>query len=111
MDRMACPMKNEANDATSPLTRLTRVNTMPLAASTVPRRGCTDSEVRIIPVEYSEVMASAPSTTMISWPRTRPIRLCWVASKPGPCPPWDVAATQASAPMPMVTTTMANSVQ
>ena len=111
LDKMAWPMKNEPNDATSPVTRLTRVNTMPLAASTVPRRGCTDSEVRIIPVEYSEVMASAPSTTMISWPRTRPIRLCWVGSKNGPWTGRESAATQASAPMPTVTTTMASSVQ
>ena len=81
---MAWPMKKDTNDATSPVTRLTRKNTTPLAASTVPRRGCTVSEVRIIPVEYSEVTVSAPSTTMISWPRFRPARLRCVASKPGP---------------------------
>ena len=33
-----------------------------LAANTMPRRGMMDSEVRIMPVEYSEVMVSAPST-------------------------------------------------
>src|SRR6185437_12284163 len=62
-DRMAWPMKNDRNEATSPVTRATTVNTTPLAASTVPRRGCTVSDVRIIPVEYSDVTVSAPSTT------------------------------------------------
>ena len=79
----------------------------------MPRRGCTVSEVRIIPVEYSEVTVSAPSTTMISWPRIRPARLRWVASKPGPWIPLprETAPTQASAPIPIVTTTRAMSVQ
>ena len=34
----------------------------------MPRRGIAVSEVRIIPVEYSDVIAIAPSTAMISWP-------------------------------------------
>src|SRR6185437_6504988 len=112
-DRMAWPMKNDRNEATSPVTRATTVNTTPLAASTAPRRGCTVSDVRIIPVEYSDVTVSAPSTTMISWPRIRPTRLCWVGSKNGPrtSPGRDAAATQASAPMPTVTTIRASSVQ
>ena len=46
------------------------------------RRGIAISEVRIIPVEYSAVSTSAPSTTMTSWPRTNiPVRLSWVASR------------------------------
>ena len=109
---MAWPMKNDTNDATSPVTRLTRVKTTPLAASSVPRRGCTVSEVRIIPVEYSEVTVSAPSTVMMSWPRIRPARLRWVASKPGPwSAPREPAPTQARVPIPIVTTTRAIRVQ
>ena len=70
------------------------------------------SEVRIIPVEYSEVMVSAPSTAMTSWPTYSPARLCWVASKSGPSP-WGCEAVPAvdSAPIPTVTTTRASSVQ
>ena len=45
----------------------------------MPRLGSTDSEVLIIPIEYSEVMVSAPSTAMMSWPRISPNRLRWVA--------------------------------
>ena len=109
---MAWPMKNDTNDATSPVTMLTRKNTTPLAASMVPRRGCTISELRIIPVEYSEVMVSAPSTVMMSWPRIRPARLRWVASKSGPwSAPRETAPRQASAPIPIVTTIRAISVQ
>ena len=37
----------------------------------------------IVPVEYSEVVISAPSTTMTSWPSmTSPMTLFCVASKP-----------------------------
>ena len=61
-------MKNAAKLVTSAMTRVTAVSTMALAANTTPRRGSTVSEVRIIPVEYSEVIASAPSTTTTSWP-------------------------------------------
>ena len=37
----------------------------------MPRRGIAVSEVRIIPVEYSDVMTIAPSTAMISWPSSK----------------------------------------
>ena len=55
------------------------MNTTALAANTVPRRGSTVSEVLIMPVEYSEVMVSAPSTAMTSWPRISPNMLNSVA--------------------------------
>ena len=66
---IAWPTKNDRNDTTSPVASDTAPNTSALAANNVPRRGCAVSEVRIIPVEYSEVMVSAPSTTMMSWLR------------------------------------------
>ena len=49
----------------------------------MPRRGWAVSEVRIIPVEYSEVITIAPSTAMISWPisKNAPSE-AWVASNP-----------------------------
>ena len=37
----------------------------------MPRRGIAVSEVRIIPVEYSDVMTMAPITAMISWPSSK----------------------------------------
>ena len=37
----------------------------------MPRRGIAVSEVRIIPVEYSDVITSTPSTAMISWPNSK----------------------------------------
>src|SRR5262249_38530520 len=92
---------NDPNDVISPTIRVTTANTRPLAANTTPRRGWTASEVRIIPVEYSEVMVSAPSAAMTSWPTYRPARLCWVPSKPAGLIPWgcDAVPTQATVPM------------
>src|SRR5215472_11915044 len=113
LDKIAWPTKNDPNDVISPTIRVTTANTTPLAANTTPRRGWTASEVRIIPVEYSEVMVSAPSAAMTSWPTYRPARLCWVPSKPAGLIPWGCVAVpaQASAPMPMQTTIRANRVQ
>ena len=80
-------MKNAAKLVAVAMTRVTAVSTMALAANTTPRRGCTVSEVRIIPVEYSEVIASEPSTTTMSWPsRASPATLSWVASRKPRCP-------------------------
>src|SRR5215467_9496521 len=113
LDKIAWPMKNDPNDVISPTIRVTSANTTALAANTTPRRGWTVSEVRIIPVEYSEVMVSAPSAAMTSWPTYRPARLCWVPSKPAGLIPWGCVAVpaQASAPMPMQTTIRANRVR
>src|SRR5215469_12234492 len=112
-DKIAWPTKNDPNDVISPMTRVTTANTAALAANTTPRRGCTDSVVRIIPVEYSEVIVSAPSTAMTSWPTYRPARLCWVASKLAGLTPWgcDAVPALARAPMPTQTTTRASRVQ
>src|SRR5215471_6635416 len=71
LDSSAWPRKNAMKEVTSETTSATAVNTMALAAYTTPRRGCAVSEVRIIPVEYSEVIASAPSTAMMSWPNSK----------------------------------------
>src|SRR5215470_9667794 len=70
-DMAAWPTKNETNEVTNETIRVTVVNTISLAAYTTPRRGCAVSEVRIIPVEYSEVITSAPSTAMMSWPNSK----------------------------------------
>src|SRR6516164_8858237 len=82
-DMAAWPTKNAMNEVISEMTRATVVNTTSFAAYTVPRRGIAVSEVRIIPVEYSDVIVSAPSTAMISWPNSKkpPSEAC-VASIP-----------------------------
>ena len=65
----AWPRKNVMKLATTVTPSATTPSTSVFAANTVGRRGITDSEVRIIPVEYSEVSTIAPSTTITSWPR------------------------------------------
>ena len=43
----------------------------------------TASDVRIMPVEYSDVIVRVPRTTTMSWPsRASPTMLAWVGSKP-----------------------------
>src|SRR5690349_20353629 len=75
-------MKNAAKLVTVATTRVTAASTAALAANTTPRRGSTASEVRIMPVEYSEVLASVPSTTTTHWPsRARPATLDCVGSR------------------------------
>ena len=111
-DISAWPRKNAPKLVMRPVTRATAANTTALAANIVPRRGMAVSDVRIIPVAYSEVMVSAPSTAMTSWPKYRPNRLRWVGSKSGPS--WFAlwaAPALASAPKPTVMTTRASSVQ
>jgi hypothetical protein len=66
LDKMAWPAKKARKLVTSPTTSATAPNTTPLAAKNVPRRGMEASDVRIIPVEYSEVMVRAPRTMITS---------------------------------------------
>src|SRR6516164_2724683 len=70
-DMAAWPTKNAVNEVIIETIRATVVNTISFAAYTTPRRGCAVSEVRIIPVEYSDVIVSAPSTAMMSWPNSK----------------------------------------
>src|SRR3984893_7494272 len=96
---MACPTKKATKLVTREMVSVTAANVIALAAYRTPRRGITASEVRIIPVEYSEVMTSAPSTTMISSPRaTCPVRLASAALKPGPIPCEAMPAQSRTAP-------------
>src|SRR6185437_10330909 len=101
-------IRNETNEMTSPTTNATAETTSSLAQNTGARRGCAVSEVRTIPVEYSEVIAIAPNTTMISWPRMMPNRVRWVRSSWASCAvvasPWLARPQLPSTLMPMVTT-------
>ena len=97
------PTKNAAKLVTTAMTRVTAVSTMALAANTTPRRGGTVSEVQIMPVEYSEVIASVPSPTTISWPsRASPATLSWVASRKPRCA-GGVCGQCAATPAPLAT--------
>jgi hypothetical protein len=92
------------------------VNTIAFAEYTTPRRGWAVSEVRIIPVEYSEVITIAPRIAIMSWPisKNAPSE-AWVASNPATFHGWllNWAAWPAviAASMPMETTSSAVSVQ
>ena len=84
-----------------------------MAAISTPRRGWLVKLVRIIPVEYSAVIAIAPKTTRTSWPRNRPLRVfdvrsSWARSAGEAC----VALPQANrTDSPTATPTVARSVQ
>ena len=119
----AWPAKNDAKLVTMPATRAMAPKTSALAAYKVPRRGTLVSDVLIMPVEYSEVMVSAPSTAITSCPTSRPIRL------PGTAPDRALASADArstalaapltwaawpalnNAPMPTQTMIITSSVQ
>src|SRR5215470_3306976 len=74
------PRTNEANTAISPATRQSVPNTRAFAASTSGRRGTAANVTRISPDEYSLVMASTPSTPVITWPMMTPASTLLVGS-------------------------------
>jgi hypothetical protein len=96
----------------SVITKTAAAITIPLAASTVVRRGMLASVVRIDPVEYSEVTISAPMTPTTNWERNTPVwenrtGSNWARSA-GPRPaqrPASMLETSAERPMPATTTT------
>ena len=79
--------------ATTAMTaRVTPPNTTTLASRTDSRRVTAAKVVRIMPVEYSAVTTSTPSTPTMSWVRWKPARLratgsLLVIAGPGPPPP------------------------
>ena len=54
------PTRNEVNEANQPGGQRHERKRCRFAANKVPWRGCTVSEVRIIPVPYSDVAVTAP---------------------------------------------------
>ena len=79
VDRMACPDEVADERRHQPDDQRYRREYRALAPNQTPRRGMTDSDVLIMPVEYSDVIVIAPSTAMTSWPRISPNRLISVA--------------------------------
>src|SRR6266567_3439795 len=81
LDSSAWPAKNATNEDTSPTTNATAVNTAAFAHTTGSRFGAADMLARIMPVLYSPVTSSTPSTPMMSWASSKPRRLVPVGSK------------------------------
>ena len=67
--RIAWAPKNATNALASISTNVTEANTAILAHSTGSRRGTAIRLERIIPVEYSPLITSTPSTPIASWAR------------------------------------------
>ena len=68
----AWPTKNAVKLATSMVSNTTPANTTNFAASIGSRRGTTVSEERIMPVLYSPVISSTPSTPMANCAKNMP---------------------------------------
>src|SRR6266700_3889533 len=79
--RICWPARNAAKLAASLTARVTPVNTVALAARSLLRCGTAARLGRIVPVEYSDVMARIASTPIASWPNHTPLRLVKVGSK------------------------------
>src|SRR5215813_2025408 len=60
------PTRNEVNEANQPGGQRHERKRCRFAANKVPWRGCTVSEVRIIPVPYSDVTVTAPEPPALS---------------------------------------------
>jgi len=79
----AVPPRKAASTAASPVARNTAPQTSAFAASTMPRRGIAANVTAAMPESNSPVIASAPSTPVISWPSTTPASMLLVGSPPG----------------------------
>jgi hypothetical protein len=80
-ERICWPIRNEENETTSPMTSVMVAKTATFAANNQDRRGTAANESRIVPVLYSALTTSTPSTPIASWAKSRPERLDLVGSK------------------------------
>ena len=80
--RIACAAKNAISVDGSASTSVTTPNTPALAQSTGSRLGTAANVERIMPVEYSPLITSTPSTPIASWAMVTPIRLVSSGWKP-----------------------------
>ena len=76
-------MPNETKQVISASTSVTDTSTNALAASMARRWGTAENVARIMPVVYSELIVIAPSVPTMSWAMYTPLKLTFVASKPG----------------------------
>src|SRR5580693_8297419 len=109
-DSMAVAVKKSAS-AHSRVTGSTRpTSAIALAHSTGSRAGTTASVARIIPVPYSPLNASTPTTPITSWANTTPIRITdtpLAAVLPGEIL-YGVPDPAIAAPRPTISTTAAS---
>ena len=82
LERMACPRKNERKLSTTQKTMVSTVVRPSLVASSSDRFGAAASVVRMVPLEYSPVISSAPKTPPAKATVIMPVRDCWVGSNP-----------------------------
>ena len=111
----ACPTKKDTKLVTSMTANATPAKTPSFAHSTGSRRGTAVSEERIIPVLYSPLISSTPSTPIASWENRMPFRLVVIGLKLALSAAlkvwyWLAVTAVISAPIPMVSTTAVSSV-
>src|SRR5882757_7016530 len=111
----AWPTKNEAKLAASETEKITPANTASLAHSTGRRRGTAVSEERIMPVLYSPLIRSTPSTPKATTAKLMPVRLVLMGLKAALSAAlkvwyWLAVTAENSAPMPTVKATAASRV-
>ena len=111
LDSSAWPTKNAANAETIDTTPMTTLNTASLAHRTGSRFGTTVRDARIMPVAYSPLISSTPSTPTASCEMLTPLRLrddgveAGVVARLGVQPVRRGHARRSGAPSPTVSTT------
>src|ERR1700733_12656822 len=111
----AWPRKKEIKLATSETEKITPAKTASLPHRTGRRRGTAVSEARIMPVLYSLLISSTPSTPKATTAKLMPSRLVLTGLKAALSAAlnvwyWLAVTAENSAPMPMVRATAASRV-
>src|ERR1039457_1325902 len=103
-DWIAVATKNSATAASRVSGSTSPASTISFAHSTGSREGTTASEARIIPVPYSPLNISTPSTLITSWASRMPYRLTDTAAAAGSAgeTPFGLADAAIAAPTPTI---------
>ncbi len=106
----AWPRKKEMKLATSEIEKIAPAKTASLAHRTGRRRGTTVSEARIMPVLYSPLIRSTPSTPKATTAKAMPVRLVLMGLNAALSAAlrvwyWFALTAENSAPMPIIKTT------
>src|SRR5258708_10874228 len=111
----AWPRKKEMKLATSETEKIAPANTASLPHRTGRRRGTTVTEARIMPVLYSLLIRSTPSTPNATTAKAVPVRLVLMGLNAALLAAlkvwyWFALTAENSAPMPIIKTTAASRV-
>src|SRR5260370_27154258 len=106
----AWPRKKEMKLATSEIEKIAPAKTASLAHRTGRRRGTTVSEARIMPVLYSPLIRSTPSTPKATTAKAMPVRLVLMGLNAALSAAlrvwyWFALTVENRAPMPTISTT------